>query len=475
MIGDLANTVLHPVDTAKSLYGLGSGIIQLAIPGEQGNEKLATALGKFYVDRYGSLEKAYISFYNDPVGVAMDASVVLGGAGSLLNKGAGLATRGAEAVSLSSNAAKAGRLGGTLTKASELLDPISLTARGIKGVGAGSKGKIADTLAKESENILTRGMGNPRTLEKAKGVSPITMDELFKKYNLYDRSPEAFQSGFNTANKEARSLLESAPTSIDTRNIVKMFDDEISKLAEKAKTSTKDRLAMEELARRKEMFLEGIQNPNLSTPLINDATKVYDIKSAFQSDLPPSSFGQSSQDIGRNKGITRSYKTLLSGVEQQAQGIKNLGREQSALLNLKKIASSGESRAAARQNINFSRLGGATAGGVVAGIPGAVGGYVAERIANSPQFLGGTSKALQLGSKAIKSSFIPDPIQRGVSGAYKTSKSIRPITSGQLPNKQSQESRRKESQSYKGSISQPKNVFKNKSAFGTPFKLKGSR
>jgi hypothetical protein len=490
LIGDTFSAIAHPINTAKSIYGLGSGILQLAIPGEQGNEELARSVGKFYADRYGSLDKAFNTFYNDPAGMLMDASVVLGGAGGLLKTGAGLATKGAKVTSLASNAAKAGRIGSKLSKVASYVDPISLAG---KGVGRGfntAKGKLASGLASESENILTRGMGNPMGLKKARGVSPISMNELFAKYNTYDRSPESFQAGASTANKQARSLLESAPTSIDTRNIVKLFDEEIAKLADKAKTSTKNRLAMEELINRKQMFLDGIQSPEMATPLFNDATKVYDIKSSFQGDVPPSSFGMPTQEVGKNLGTTKAYQTLLSGVEQKAPGIKNLGREQAALLKLKEIATNQANRGAAKQNMNFSRLGGAGLGGFLGGIPGAVGGYAIEQVANSPQFLAGSSKAMGLGARGLNTSVpIPNLLRQGLGAGYNTAKVGRMASPTQSRSESVQRSPVgqplvREKRSYTPSVSQPRfvttqinykapaNPFKNKSSFGKTKKVR---
>jgi hypothetical protein len=490
LVGDTVSAIAHPINTVKSIYGLGSGILQLAIPGEQGNEELARSVGKFYADRYGSLDKAFNTFYNDPAGMAMDASVVLGGAGGLLKTGAGLATKGAKVVSLSSNAAKAGRLGSKLSKIASYVDPISLAGKGISRGFSATKGKLASGLASESENILTRGMGNPKTLEKARGVSPISMNELFAKYNTYDRSPESFQAGASTANKQARALLESAPTSIDTRDIVKLFDEEIAKLAENAKTSTKNRLAMEELINRKQMFLDGIQSPEMATPLFNDATKVYDIKSSFQGDVPPSSFGMPTQEIGKNLGTTKAYQTLLSGVEQKAPGIKNLGREQAALLKLKEMATSQASRGAAKQNVNAFRFGGAGVGGLLGGIPGAVGGYVAEQVANSPQFLAGSSKSMEIGARGLNTPVkVPNLLRQGLSTGYNTAKVGRMASPTQSRSESVQRSPVgqplvREKRSYTPSVSQPRfvttqinykapaNPFKNKSSFGKTKKVR---
>lgn len=82
LIKETADMIMNPVDTAKSLYQLGSGVVQLAIPGEQKNEEVARAAGQYFADRYGSLEKAKESLKNDPVGVLTEVvGVVTGGAG----------------------------------------------------------------------------------------------------------------------------------------------------------------------------------------------------------------------------------------------------------------------------------------------------------------------------------------------------------------------------------------------------------
>ena len=96
LVTDTVEMITHPVQTAKSLYELGSGVVQLAIPGEQGNEDTARAVGQHFVDRYGSIEKAKETFATDPAGFAVDAIGVITGGAAL---GVGVAKAGAKAVS----------------------------------------------------------------------------------------------------------------------------------------------------------------------------------------------------------------------------------------------------------------------------------------------------------------------------------------------------------------------------------------
>ena len=80
---DIITPFLHPVQTAKSLKDLGSSVINLIRPGEQGNEQLAKEVGNFFVQRYGSLDNIKKTFATDPVGMLSDVSIILtGGAGA---------------------------------------------------------------------------------------------------------------------------------------------------------------------------------------------------------------------------------------------------------------------------------------------------------------------------------------------------------------------------------------------------------
>ena len=98
-IEDVAQPFLHPIDTAKSLVELGNGIIQLAIPGEQKDEAKARAVGQFFADRYGGLDKVLHTLKTDPVGILADASTLLTGGASLAARAPGVLGKAGKAVS----------------------------------------------------------------------------------------------------------------------------------------------------------------------------------------------------------------------------------------------------------------------------------------------------------------------------------------------------------------------------------------
>tara|TARA_R110002020_G_scaffold7935_8_gene32609 strand:+ start:3261 stop:5096 length:1836 start_codon:yes stop_codon:yes gene_type:complete len=90
MIVDLGSMVLHPIETGKSLFQLGSGMVELLIPGgeEDGNEELARAVGAYMKERYGGVDNIKHAFRTDPAAVTADIGLLLSG-------GAGLAVKGA--------------------------------------------------------------------------------------------------------------------------------------------------------------------------------------------------------------------------------------------------------------------------------------------------------------------------------------------------------------------------------------------
>jgi hypothetical protein len=130
---DIVQPLLEPVKTAKSLYQLGSGVIQLAVPGEQSNEKYAKAVGRFMADRYGGAENIKKTIAKDPAGFLMDLSMLATGGAFTAAKAAQVAKVGQSAV---------GKLEAA-RKAAQLIDPINL---GLKGLGHGA-GKVASNVS----------------------------------------------------------------------------------------------------------------------------------------------------------------------------------------------------------------------------------------------------------------------------------------------------------------------------------------
>jgi hypothetical protein len=151
LVGDVAQAVSDPPTTLKALSNVAVGGVKKLgqaapflgplgpliqkIPGDQ--EQFAEAIGGFYTERYGNLERAKRTALEDPVGFAADVATLFTGAGVVV-KGAGVATKSA-AIS---------RAGAGLSAAGVSLDPLVATTRGIGAAGKavtgfGKQGRFA--------------------------------------------------------------------------------------------------------------------------------------------------------------------------------------------------------------------------------------------------------------------------------------------------------------------------------------------
>ena len=92
VLGDFYQVLRHPVQTAGAVWTLGRGLVELAIPGEgenPGNEEMAREVGRYFMEKYGSMEAVQQSFRDSPTEVAADLAMLVGGGAGLLAKTSG--------------------------------------------------------------------------------------------------------------------------------------------------------------------------------------------------------------------------------------------------------------------------------------------------------------------------------------------------------------------------------------------------
>ena len=141
---DIYTAVSDPINTAKSIYELGKGAVQLVIPGEQGNEELARGVGKFFAERYGTVENIKKTIANDPVAVLGDLSMMLSGGGTLAARIPGLTK-----ASKFASKALPGKFEITpesIAKFGSNIDPLSMAGKSIAGAAQGIGNLSADVV-----------------------------------------------------------------------------------------------------------------------------------------------------------------------------------------------------------------------------------------------------------------------------------------------------------------------------------------
>lgn len=124
---DVAQPVLHPIDTAIAIKNIGAGVLQkVGILSGDDQEKYADAVGKFFVDRYGSSEGIKKAIATDPVGVLSDVATVLTAGGALAAKAPGMA----------------GKAGSLVKTVGQTIDPLNAAGVAAKAVGKGAAAVI---------------------------------------------------------------------------------------------------------------------------------------------------------------------------------------------------------------------------------------------------------------------------------------------------------------------------------------------
>lgn len=430
---DIGKAITSPIQTGKSLYGLGSGLVSKFIPGRQQSEQNIDNLVSAYKEKYkdGLLN----TLYNDPIGVALDASTVLGGAGAAL-RGVGAAGR----------VAGLSKAGSTLSKVGTAIDPLVATT---KAIGAATRplfSKIKPALLAKSEKMLTAGIGNPARQAKIEAKYGRSVPSLMEEYKLYDRSPETVKQAKIGVGQTIDEAATSSKAKIPVAQVLKSIDDKIAELQSGSGGVISDRTAsqIEELSRRKQMFIDSVTpKPNTvkpvtrsigSDPLAKDLQSFMDSNTTktktladplpemqaamskkltggqpavtpgqlreFRSkvidpDVPKSEFGLNPTDMGRASGVKMARDIFRKEIIKAVPDMEKLGMDYGALTELEKVITDAASRASNRQLFNFTKLGSAGVGAFLGGIPGLIGGFVTEQVVNSPKFIEITSKMLR--------------------------------------------------------------------------------
>ena len=166
---DLITPIIHPIDTSRGLYNLARGAAEKLIPntingvdfGPDQHEAYADAVGKFFKDRYGSVDNVKRTAQEDPVGMLTDISMLLTGGGSAMmkvgkiskvGKAANVLGKAIDPLNIVINTAKysAGKL---IPKAL----PRAIYSSGAKLVPMENRAKLTDTAV--TENLMATGRG----------------------------------------------------------------------------------------------------------------------------------------------------------------------------------------------------------------------------------------------------------------------------------------------------------------------------
>ena len=219
---DIITPLTEPVETAKALGNLGLGVIQKAIPGRQESEKYADALGEFFANRYGGLEKFKQTIANDPAGFLLDLSTVLSGgatAGARLPGQAGVIAQKAGKVAQAIDPTVLAYKG--VTKAPGVL--ASKTAEVVGSLGTGTGGAPLIEATKAGVTYPLFGRQGQRSKDFRAGI-----DETADMLEVVDDAKRAaleLKKEKNAQYREQLAKLGKNPTIIEFDDIQKAVNE----------------------------------------------------------------------------------------------------------------------------------------------------------------------------------------------------------------------------------------------------------
>lgn len=350
-VEDLVSPFLHPIDTAKAVGNLAVGMKDKFVPGTQESEQIVDDLIEVFKERYGGIENLKTTLAEDPVGITADIASVLV-PGGVAVKGAGTAAK----------VGKIAKVGEAVSRIGKAIEPVSAVAKAAKEVGRKLIPKDAPSswyqgAAKFSTTIPEAGRAKLAQTALDKGIMP-TLSGLDKTRDM-----------INKFNDEITILIDEATDAGKKIQVQKLF---------KEFTTLKNKMSSEPLTRKKQISRVAREiNFNFKKLGKKDITpaEAQRLKQAIYKETEGfySSVKNSPAKIEAKHAVARAAK---ESIEEIFPEIKNLNKQEGALIELKKQLEKSASRISNRDLIGIGVPIKGGAGGAVAGPAGMAGGLI---------------------------------------------------------------------------------------------------
>ena len=354
LVKDMAQPILHPIDTVEALGKLGSGLGQkLAASGEEhavlsNPENVATvdAMGAAMQERYGGWDEIKRTAEQDPVGILSDVAGLMTGGATIAAKAPG---------KVGALAAKAGTMG-------KAIDPVNMAINSGKAVAKTvpdhipaklyeSAAKFGTTLTPEQRSSMTQTALKEQIMPTQKGLDKLN-DLVTSEMDQVDAILQTAKAEGKTVHKskllsrarQARNRV-SKITTPDSAKRIKQVDDVINSFGRQWKDI-------------------DVLSPTQAQTLKRELDKVlrWDKK-------------QLQSQIGTSDAQFAVRTAAKDALEEMDPAVAGHNRRAGDLIELR---DKGLERSAARienhNPVSLTQTVGATGGAASAGIPGAVGG-----------------------------------------------------------------------------------------------------
>ena len=335
---DLATAVMNPIDTAQSVLDLGAGVLSYVLPDDMvealynfeakywGNtenadraKRTADAVGKHYIEKYGSLENAKRAFATDPAAIVADASMVMGLASKL------------PVISKTS-------AGAQLAETARAIEPLTATARAVPKV-AGKAGDITASVLGVTTGTGAEPIRRAYQAGREGGAKAEQFVDALTGQGNYDQILEAAKENLRLLRQQRSQQYQQGMSKIETDQTQLSFDD-IDAAIESAADRARFKGAPVDSTLNNALFeIEKIVNqwkaldPEFHTPMGMDALKqkiFNEIVGKLPYDQAANARAATNQIVQAIRGtISRqapTYAKVMKGYEDSSNVIQEIER-----------------------------------------------------------------------------------------------------------------------------------------------------
>lgn len=375
---NIGNAVMHPIQTAENLgnaavggeENLASKIWGVPNPSNPQNQ-VADQIGSYISQRYGSLQAAKTTAYQDPVGFLADASALLSGVGGAV----GAAGDAADISSLSD-------AGSAISKAGELTNPLNAVTKPIElgsDLVKSGLGSLEDTLEKSNLRMTPAQQANfaakiPGAVDWIKDNLSAGSPEsrLEQASSLLDQKEDTFQNFLNTdaagVTTPKQDLLDAADqlkTEFRTDRDSLAINNQIDNFKKTLQTNYPDQIPLTDL--------NELKRSTFASAFNQAGTKVSDAVEYRLGDLMKTGIQNATT------GFTDANGTQFPDLKIDGQTVQEFNKDYGDGINAKKLLKA----ASGRPQVGFvERLLGDAIGFSKGGPLGAVGAHLFEN--NAP-------------------------------------------------------------------------------------------
>lgn len=360
-------------NTVAQLGRLALGIVDSVLPGEQGNEQYAQALGQYFAQRYGGLDNIMETFYQDPVGFVDDAATVLTAGGTAATK-----------IGKLSGVGKLASVGQDISRIGNAIEPLTLASKGMgmaggKLAGAINKDKIGNRLIEMGQDYSKRGYGQPVTMSKfEKRFRPAS--KVISEYGLYGKNTDKLINKIDEIQTMFDDIAVRSGRTISSNDLLELISSKIDEL--RSSGYTEDVTVAKQIEDKVMSLIEaGKITDNNPVDILTELRRGFDERNKTWA-LDPAL-----------KNSNQTMRDLLQGSIRQAtsdlkapngEDLKQLGGRLNELYSFQPIMEQAAMRGTTSRPFSLGRMATTGVGGMLGGLKGAAIAYGADALSKSP-------------------------------------------------------------------------------------------